>query len=154
MKKAKIIVTLFLIISYLLSLSLSVLADGVYYDYFEINENKNAVNINTAISKINNINTVDYNNRFSVYDANKTFIQLTDKEQSYVVNTDKLLSSINTLNTIGDLNANGVRNSEDLTLLIDCLLGKSNTIYKADINEDKNVNILDLIAIKKLIAGI
>lgn len=152
MKKAKIIVILFLIISYLLSLS--VLADGVYYDYFEINENKNAVNINTAISKINNINTVDYNNRFSVYDANKTFIQLTDKEQSYVVNTDKLLSSINTLNTIGDLNTNGVRNSEDLTLLIDFILGKSNTIYKADINEDKNVNILDLIAIKKLIAGI
>lgn len=152
MKKAKIIVILFLIISYLLSLS--VLADGVYYDYFEINENKNAVNINTAISKINNINTVDYNNRFSVYDANKTFIQLTDKEQSYVVNTDKLLSSINTLNTIGDLNTNGVRNSEDLTLLIDYILGKSNTIYKADINEDKNVNILDLLAIKKLIAGI
>lgn len=152
MKKAKIIVILFLIISYLLSLS--VLADGVYYDYFEINENKNAVNINTAISKINNINTVDYNNRFSVYDANKTFIQLTDKEQSYVVNADKLLSSINTLNTIGDLNTNGVRNSEDLILLKDCMLGKSNTIYKADINEDKKVNILDLIAIKKLIAGI
>lgn len=53
----------------------------------------------------------------------------------------------------GDINSDGVVNSEDVTILSECLLEiiHSEDYRKADINEDNVVNILDLIRLKKIV---
>ena len=129
-------------------------ASGMYYDYFEVSSNSKARNINTAISKIDKIKDVNYSSRFSVYSAEEAYENLSDKEKPYVVNFDKLDKSTKLLKAIGDLNSDGLCNANDLVLLKNHIMSDSEVSGKADINEDSAFNILDLIAIKKLVLGI
>ncbi len=56
-------------------------------------------------------------------------------------------------NIIGDINSDGVVNSEDVKILTECLLKiKNSSEYKyIDINADKEITIMDLIRLKSII---
>lgn len=132
----------------------SVFAEGVYYDYFEVSPNQKAGGINSAIKKIDEIGAVGYSSRQYVYDAQNAYNSLSDTEKTYVVNAEKLNESVNTLKSIGDFDLDGARDSKDLTLLRKHILGIGEINAGFDINQDLKCDILDLVALKKLMTGV
>ena len=54
---------------------------------------------------------------------------------------------------LGDVNCDGKRNADDLVTLRKMLLGTEDSLQTGDVNQDKNVDILDLVHLKKQLAS-
>lgn len=65
-----------------------------------------------------------------------------------------LIANADTVYLLGDTNKSGeaTLNSADLAYLKKVLLGTETDLGMSDVNEDKDVNIVDLVCLKKLLA--
>lgn len=150
----KKLITALLAFVFIFIFSFKSFASGIYYDSINVTENQNAVSINKVIANIENLDTVSYSTRQSLYTAKKSYDDLPYAEKSYVKNYNKLSECLADFEKIGDLNKDGCRNSVDLTLIKKVLLQIEVTAINTDVNQDGNTDIFDIIAIKKLIVGL
>lgn len=122
------------------------------YDYFTVKPNEEAARINSCIALINDIGEVSYFTRAAVYSARRACDALSAEELRYVVNYEEYTAAVAELNKIGDLDGSGRRDAPDAVLLSRELL-EGGESENTDINGDNSVDILDLIALKKLMSG-
>jgi len=151
MKKVVMAVVLFLVCF----LAVGNLAEaGLAGDYFTVTPNQKAVQINKTISLIEGIGTVSYQSRMKVYSAKKAYDGLSAAEKSYVVNTALLENAETTLFRFCDMDCNGIFDSQDVALLRKMLLGILTESTISDVNGDGKCTSKDLLAVKKLGAGL